>query len=112
MTRPGAALLLLLAAVAPAAAEEAARPDGEAVYRKWCEPCHAPGVEHPGTHALQAKYAGIKSGVLLEWTDLTADYVRHMVRHGMSVMPWFRKTEIGDAELDALAGYLTHKPAR
>jgi hypothetical protein len=28
------------------------------------------------------------------------------VRKGVSVMPFFRKTEIGDADLDALAAYL------
>jgi hypothetical protein len=26
------------------------------------------------------------------------------------VMPFFRKTEISDAELDALAAYLAHQP--
>jgi hypothetical protein len=29
------------------------------------------------------------------------------VRHGVSVMPFLRKTEISDADLDALAAYLT-----
>jgi hypothetical protein len=31
------------------------------------------------------------------------------VRTGVSVMPFFRKTEISDAELDALSKYLAHK---
>jgi (+)-pinoresinol hydroxylase len=32
------------------------------------------------------------------------------VRTGVSVMPFFRKTEISDQELDALAAYLsTHR---
>jgi hypothetical protein len=30
-----------------------------------------------------------------------------MVRDGISVMPFFRKTEISDADLDALTAYLT-----
>ncbi len=47
------------------------------------------------------------SGLITEWKDLTGQYVRFMVRHGMSVMPHFRKTEISDAALDALARYLT-----
>ena len=81
--------------------------DGIAVYTKWCAPCHAPGIIHPGTSALGAKYQGIKSGVILEWTDLPASYVEYMVRHGMSVMPHFRKTEISDSELKALAAYLS-----
>jgi len=29
------------------------------------------------------------------------------VRNGITVMPTFRKTEISDAELDAIAAYLT-----
>ncbi|MEN9705309.1 MAG: hypothetical protein RLZZ393_1188, partial [Pseudomonadota bacterium] len=58
--------LLLTAATAPAA--EA--PEGAKVFQKWCAPCHAPGVTHPGTHALTAKYAGQKGGVITEWTDI------------------------------------------
>jgi len=33
--------------------------------------------------------------------------VKYFVRHGISVMPQFRKTEISDAELDALAAFLS-----
>jgi mono/diheme cytochrome c family protein len=34
------------------------------------------------------------------------------VRNGVYVMPFFRKTEISDAELDALVAYLAQPPAR
>lgn len=97
---------LLLTAATAAAAEA---PEGAKVFQKWCAPCHAPGVTHPGTHALTAKYAGQKGGLITEWTDITPDYVRTMVRRGISVMPHFRKTEISDAELDALARYVALK---
>src|SRR5580698_3773826 len=80
---------------------------GRAVYTKWCAPCHDPGVTHPGTNALTVKYKGVKSGVLLEWKDLTPVTVKFLVRHGISVMPQFRKTEISDRELDALAEFLS-----
>jgi mono/diheme cytochrome c family protein len=80
---------------------------GRAVYTKWCAPCHDSGVIHPGTNALTVKYQGVKPGVLLEWKDLQPDTVRYVVRHGISVMPQFRKTEISDAELDALAKFLS-----
>jgi len=82
---------------------------GRAIYEKWCAPCHDPGIEHPGTHALMTKYPGSPraSGIITEWKDLTPPYVRFMVRHGMSVMPHFRKTEISDSELDALAKFLS-----
>jgi (+)-pinoresinol hydroxylase len=80
---------------------------GRAVYTKWCAPCHDPGIIHPGTNALTVKYKGVKPGVLLEWKDLQPDTVKYMVRHGISVMPQFRKTEISDAELEALAKFLS-----
>src|SRR4249919_1268692 len=104
-------ILLLPALPAVAAAPDAAAPDGAAVYRKWCAPCHAPGVTHPGTHALQAKYKGDWNGVITQWKGLAPDYVRQTVRKGISVMPQFRKTEISDPELDALARYITQTTA-
>jgi (+)-pinoresinol hydroxylase len=85
---------------------------GRAVYTQWCAPCHDPGVTHPGTHALTVKYQGVKSGVLLEWKDLTPVTVKFLVRHGISVMPQFRKTEISDQELDALAQFLSRNTPR
>ncbi len=103
------AAVCALLPMAPALAQEPAvqQAQGRAVYRKWCAPCHDPGVTHPGTHALTVKYQGVKSGVLLEWTDLPAAMVKVLVRHGISVMPQFRKTEISDADLDALAAFLS-----
>jgi mono/diheme cytochrome c family protein len=80
---------------------------GRAVYTKWCAPCHDPGIIHPGTNALTVKYKGVKPGVLLEWKDLQPETVKYLVRHGISVMPQFRKTEISDADLDALAKFLS-----
>jgi mono/diheme cytochrome c family protein len=62
-----------------------------------------------------SKYPGSPraSGIITEWKDLTPQYVRFMVRHGISVMPHFRKTEINDSELDALAKYLSRNlPAK
>jgi (+)-pinoresinol hydroxylase len=95
------------AAAAPAQDHPDAYSAGRVVYAKWCAPCHDPGVSHPGTHALTVKYQGVKSGVLLEWKDLSSATVAFWVRHGISVMPQFRKTEISDAELGALAAYLS-----
>ena len=44
--------------------------------------------------------------MLEERTDLVPEITRTFVRNGVSVMPFFRKTEITDAELAALAAYL------
>lgn len=95
------------AASTAAPASPSAPANGKAVYEKWCAACHDPGVHHPGASALTEKYAGVKSGVLLEWNDLAPETVRYFVRNGISVMPQFRKTEISDEELDALAAYLS-----
>ena len=100
-----AAIALLL--TLPIQAESLPAPSGRVVYENWCAPCHDPGINHPGTHALMAKYQGSKPAVLLERTDLPASIVKFFVRHGISVMPQFRKTEISDAELDALAAFLS-----
>ena len=98
---------LTLCESAPAEEVQGPYAAGRAVYTKWCAPCHDPGIIHPGTNALTAKYKGVKPGVLLEWQDLSPESVRYLVRHGISVMPQFRKTEISDADLDALARYLS-----
>ena len=105
---PGAqATAIALSLTAPIHAQSMPAAAGSAVYEKWCAPCHDPGINHPGTHALMAKYQGTKPAVLLERTDLPASVVKFFVRHGISVMPQFRKTEISDAELDALASFVS-----
>ena len=82
---------------------------GKAVFDEWCAACHAPGPRHPGTQALDVLYKGKKPGPLEERTDLVPKLTETFVRKGVSVMPPFRKTEIGDADLSALAAYLAPK---
>ena len=79
---------------------------GEQVFTYWCAPCHSPGPDMPGTQALQAKYGGKVPALLLQRSDLTPKLVAYFVRNGVSVMPYFRKTEISDADLAALADYI------
>jgi len=50
--------------------------------------------------------------VLDERTDLTPVFVRYFVRNGVSMMPFFRRTEITDAELAALSAYLSRLNAQ
>ena len=83
---------------------------GKQVYDYWCATCHGPGRGKPGTIALAAKYKGSDRPALLEdRTDLTAQGIRLFVRNGVSIMPMFRKTEISDADLDAMAAFLTRR---
>ena len=96
-----------LSAEPTGAGKSGAQNVGQLTYEKWCAPCHAPGPDHPGTQALDALYKGSKPGALIQRTDLTPPIVKQFVRKGVSVMPFFRKTEISDPELDALATFLS-----
>ena len=98
---------LLVSLGGGAQAQDAAR--GNDVFQNWCAPCHAPGPRHPGTQALEALYKGAKPAPLEQRTDLVPELTRSFVRTGVSVMPPFRKTEISDADLEALAAYLAPK---
>jgi (+)-pinoresinol hydroxylase len=103
------ALLCLGLAVNAVAADDPPVTQGKAVFDKWCAPCHGPGPGHPGTLALDALYKGKRPGALEQRTDLTPAIVKQFVRKGVSVMPFFRKTEVSDTELDALGAYLSKK---
>jgi mono/diheme cytochrome c family protein len=86
----------------PADAPRAADP----TFEKWCSHCHRSGIYMAGTIGLQRKYGGSKPALLEQRDDLTVPMVKTFVRHGSNSMPPFRKTEISDAQLDALARYL------
>jgi mono/diheme cytochrome c family protein len=79
---------------------------GRAVFKEWCAACHSPGARQPGTQALDALYKGKKPGALEQRTDLVPKLTEAFVRKGVSVMAPFRKTEISDEDLAALAAYL------
>ena len=86
---------------------------GAAVFNNWCSACHSRGPQNaPGTTSLQFKYQGKLPAALEDRTDLTVDLVKFFVRNGVATMPQFRKTEVGDADLDALAAYLTRSAPR
>ncbi|MFO1400953.1 MAG: cytochrome c [Steroidobacteraceae bacterium] len=101
--------LLLLLGSGGALATDAPVAAGAEVFARWCQPCHGAGPGHPGTQALAAKYHGSPPAELEQRTDLTPEIVRYFVRHGISVMAPFRKTEITDEELDALAAWLARR---
>jgi len=82
-------------------------PKGYVQFQNYCSMCHGEGPGQPGTMALQAKYKGAQPALLSQRTDLTPQLIKLYVRNGISIMPIFRKTEISDADLDAIAAYLT-----
>jgi len=85
---------------------------GAVVFRGRCEICHGKGNDRSGTISLGFKYQGSKPALLAERRDLTAAVVRFYVRNGVAMMPYFRKTELSDPELDDLAAYLSRKQPR
>ena len=113
------AALVALAVAASAAAQSPEQIErGRASYEYWCAPCHGPGIgnngaQHlPGTDALRVKYRGALPALLTERTDMAPDLVKTYVRQGITVMPFFRKTEIDDTELESIAAYLTRNNPR
>jgi (+)-pinoresinol hydroxylase len=81
---------------------------GAAVFNNWCDACHRNADQNaPGTRSLDIKYRGELPGALEARTDLTPALVEFFVRNGVATMPFFRKTEISDEDLAALAVYLS-----
>ena len=99
--------LLLTSVFSVSANAQTAEERGHQVFDKWCAECHDESQSTPGTAALRAKYNGALPALLEERTDLTPEIVALWVRNGISIMPFFRKTEINDAELADLGAYLS-----
>lgn len=97
---------ILLFSAGSVSADQALVTKGREVYQHWCAPCHAPGANHPGTSALAAKYKGEVPPALEQRSGLTSEFITQFVRHGVSIMPFFRKTEVSDKDLDAIVAYL------
>jgi mono/diheme cytochrome c family protein len=114
-------VLLMFAALPLAAATFGAEPAnpqrvaaGRALFQHSCAPCHARGAGDdgrallPAPAALTLKYPGAKSPYIEERPDLTYPVVRVFVRRGSWSMPAFRKTEISDQDIEAIAAYLQY----
>ena len=84
----------------------AADSEGQRVYNKWCAGCHADSPFAPGTIQLN-QIRSPELALIEKRSDLTAPYIRHLVRKGFAGMPSFRRTEISNTELDALVQHLT-----
>jgi len=89
----------------PAVSAPAAPLTGKQVFDRQCVHCHGPSNEAVGTLQL-ARTRGKDKALLTERNDLTADYVRFVVRHGLKAMPAFVPSDLTDAQLQALTEYL------
>ena len=99
----------------PAQAAAQMEQAGRDVFARNCAPCHGrgPGDDGskslPGTATLDARYKGEIPGALELRSDLTTETLTYFVRHGSGPMPMFRKTEVSDSELEAIAAYLSRR---
>ena len=105
-----AALLLTAAALAaaatPAVSEEL---KGKEVFEQYCSHCHGPG-DAPATVQL-SRTRGKEKGLLTERTDLAPEYIEYIVRHGLKSMPPFAPSDLTEAKLKALVGFLAKQEA-
>ena len=96
----------------PATGQTPAANPGKKLFERTCAPCHGQGPGDdgakllPGTAALEARYGGATPAALERRRDLTPEVIHYFVRNGSGAMPMFRKTEITDAEIAAIAAYL------
>ena len=101
-------LAAILLAAGPLAAQEptltAHQEQGRKLFQSTCLYCH--GEKVWGTFALQRRL-GADQGLLEKRTDLVAPFVKSVVRNGLGSMPAYRRTELTDADVDAIVDYLT-----
>lgn len=106
----GALMVTLLAAPALRAAPALAgagtgdAASGEQLFAARCALCHVGFA--PGTIML-GRRLGKERALLAGRTDLAADYVRQVVRHGLLGMPPFTRVDLTDAELAQVVAFLT-----
>lgn len=96
---------LLAAIVAPGAAWTADSTDGKKLYAERCGMCHQTIGMAVGI--LSRRPADASKGLLEDRADLSAVFVRTVVRSGIANMPRMPRAEISDAELAAVATYLS-----
>jgi mono/diheme cytochrome c family protein len=101
-------LLYQTRAEAPTGDRLAAGRDGAALYSSNCGYCHLVGGMGTNLLTKQRIAAGAppESALLVNRTDLQADYIKTVVRMGKGAMPHQTKVDITDAELDSVAAYL------
>lgn len=108
MKLPASIALLLLSGGA-FAAETGTQDSGRSLFNASCAFCHG---ERGHATALLAKRVGKERAPLEKRSDLQPELIRHAVRHGINSMPWYRRAELSDTELNSIIDYLTHPGAK
>lgn len=94
--------------VAPAGDRLKPGGDGKTLFEVHCGYCHLTGGMGTNLLTKQRLMMGETpdKGLLANRTDLTADYVKSVVRMGKGAMPAQTKVDVTDAEMDAVSKYL------
>lgn len=82
---------------------------GKALFEATCLYCHNP--RGWATERLRARL-GEDRAVLAERNDLGRQYIRTVVRNGLMTMPAYTPTELDEAQIKAIAAYLTRRATR
>jgi mono/diheme cytochrome c family protein len=77
---------------------------GKEVFDHFCSSCHG-SKDGPGTMQLR-RTRGKDQALLTERTNLSADYIEYVVRHGLRSMPPFVPSDLTEAKLKALVAFL------
>lgn len=82
--------------------------DGKVLFEVHCGYCHLVGGMGTNLLTKQRMMMGETpdKGLLVNRTDLTADYVKSVVRIGKGAMPAQTKVDVTEAELEAVSKYL------
>ena len=94
--------------VAPAGDRLKPGGDGKTLFEVHCGYCHLTGGMGTNLLTKQRLMMGETpdKGLLANRTDLTADYVKSVVRMGKGAMPAQTRVDVTDAELGAVAKFL------
>src|SRR3569833_4561529 len=104
------AILVLTVAAGVAVADEPSltpqQQQGQRLYNHLCVYCHGPGFW--GTNRL-SKRMDKEHAVLENRAALAAGAIQTIVRTGTGSVPPLRKSELSDADVSAIAAYLTRQ---
>jgi mono/diheme cytochrome c family protein len=95
----------LLVAGFATGAGAAPAPDGKALFTSRCGMCHQ--TIGMAVNILARRPNDPSKGFLEDRKDLTATFVRTVVRAGIANMPRMSRGEVSDPELGAIASYLS-----
>jgi mono/diheme cytochrome c family protein len=96
---------VLLATGLSVSAQAGQAPDGKALFTNRCGMCHQ--TIGMGVSILARRTNDASKGFLEDRKDLSAAFVRTVVRSGIANMPRMSRGEVSDPELALIASYLS-----